>query len=353
MQWRTVADTLDATRIDCFLETKDGFLYAGADCGGIFRSSDNGNSWAFISDSLPWRCISSLASDTQSTIFTGTFLAGVWKSTNKGINWEKTDSGISNPEILALVINNYGHLFVGTGGAKIFRSTDAGNYWTHNDSGVTREVIWSLAHFKDSNLVAGGAAGEIFLTNDEGEKWTQVATLNSTPKTLIATFSGHLFAASDGVYYSEDKGKQWLQVNSGLTNLLVWSLAADSFGYVYVGTESGIFRSTQPVNSVKSTEEQFSVSFVLLQNYPNPFNPKTIINYQLPINSWVTLKVYTVLGEEVSTLVNEFQASGFKSVEFNADKLPSGLYFYKLTAGYPSSGSELAFTEVKKLVLIK
>ena len=85
--------------------------------------------------------------------------------------------------------------------------------------------------------------------------------------------------------------------------------------------------------------------FALQQNYPNPFNPTTVISYQLPVASYVTLKVYDMLGREVATLMNGAQDAGYKSVEFSAANLPSGIYTYKLTAG--------TFVEVKKMLMIK
>ncbi len=85
--------------------------------------------------------------------------------------------------------------------------------------------------------------------------------------------------------------------------------------------------------------------YTLSQNYPNPFNPSTVISYQLPVDSWVTLKVYTMLGEEVTTLAHEFQASGVKSLVWDASGLASGMYYYRLQAGN--------FTETKKILLTK
>ena len=80
-------------------------------------------------------------------------------------------------------------------------------------------------------------------------------------------------------------------------------------------------------------------------NYPNPFNPKTIINYQLSMFNFISLKVYDILGNEVATLVNERQNAGTYSVEWDASNYPSGVYFYKLQAG--------EFVETKKMTLIK
>ena len=85
--------------------------------------------------------------------------------------------------------------------------------------------------------------------------------------------------------------------------------------------------------------------YALYQNYPNPFNPSTVISYQLSTSSNVTLKVYDILGREIKTLVNQRQNAGAYHVPFDASRLSSGVYFYKLEAGN--------FVETKKLVLLK
>jgi hypothetical protein len=86
-------------------------------------------------------------------------------------------------------------------------------------------------------------------------------------------------------------------------------------------------------------------SFILYQNYPNPFNPTTTINYSVPKQSFVTIKVYDVLGREVATLVNENKPVGNYSIQFNANKLTSGIYFYGMESG--------SYSQAKKLLLLK
>lgn len=85
--------------------------------------------------------------------------------------------------------------------------------------------------------------------------------------------------------------------------------------------------------------------FKLSQNYPNPFNPKTNIKYQIPWNSFVSLKVFNNIGQEVAVLVNESLSPGTYETAFDASKYPSGVYYYKLTAD--------GFSETKRMVLIK
>ena len=85
--------------------------------------------------------------------------------------------------------------------------------------------------------------------------------------------------------------------------------------------------------------------FKLEQNYPNPFNPTTTIQYQLPQDARVTLKIYDILGSEVATLVNEEQEAGYKEVQFTGSNIASGMYVYRLQAG--------DFISTKKMMLLK
>lgn len=85
--------------------------------------------------------------------------------------------------------------------------------------------------------------------------------------------------------------------------------------------------------------------YSLSQNYPNPFNPVTYIRYEIPEASLVTIKVYDISGKEIMSLVNEIKNYGRYEVQFNADNLSTGVFYYKLTAGN--------FTQVRKMILIK
>ena len=107
------------------------------------------------------------------------------------------------------------------------------------------------------------------------------------------------------------------------------------------GTTDNSLENTTAVNDHSGKP----LSFELLQNYPNPFNPSTMINFTLSQRSFVTLKIFNVLGKEIATLINSQKEPGTYIVNFNAGKLSNGVYFYKLTAGNYSS--------VKKMILMK
>lgn len=101
----------------------------------------------------------------------------------------------------------------------------------------------------------------------------------------------------------------------------------------------------QVITDVRELDEQIPYNFSLAQNFPNPFNPTTTIHYQIATGGNVSLKIYDVLGKEITTLVNEFQNVGNYSIQLDASKLASGIYFYVLHSG--------SFMDVKKMILLR
>jgi hypothetical protein len=147
------------------------------------------------------------------------------------------------------------------------------------------------------------------------------------------------------------------------TNTAPWPTDADGTGYTIVlldaakkhtlpenWSRSGQFggspgRQNHSTDVKGPIERVLPLRFVLEQNYPNPFNPATRINFCIPDDKLVTLKIFDLLGREIAVLVNGKKQAGIHSVDWNAIGFPSGVYFYRLQAG--------SFTETKKLVLLK
>ena len=138
-----------------------------------------------------------------------------------------------------------------------------------------------------------------------------------------------------------------------------------SIGFTSV---SGLSFFDKPVSVEDDETANVPRVYDLFQNYPNPFNPSTLINYQIPNAGYVTLIVYDVLGNEVATLVDEEKSAGSYEVKFSAiggsasggdaSALSSGIYFYRIQAGDPSTGSPegqagQSFVETKKMVLLR
>ena len=140
---------------------------------------------------------------------------------------------------------------------------------------------------------------------------------------------------------SKEYNFQWAQYNEG-NNFGFWKEHIDDLLINFFPAESAA-----PVENL-----EISNIYFLMQNYPNPFNPTTTISFTIPNNgkrSVVYLRIYDILGREISTLVNDYKSAGNYKIEFNASTanggLPSGVYFYKLTSGN--------FSETKKMLLIK
>jgi hypothetical protein len=118
--------------------------------------------------------------------------------------------------------------------------------------------------------------------------------------------------------------------------------------YLYAGTyDAGICyrKLADLLVNIALRNLQNPDKFILNQNYPNPFNPSTTISFSLPSHSFVSLKVFDLLGKEVATIVSEELPAGNYKRIWNAENLASGIYFYRLQAGN--------FTETKKLILMK
>lgn len=143
-----------------------------------------------------------------------------------------------------------------------------------------------------------------------------------------------------------------VRISAVLPNGKLWSNAAmvNNNQAVFTVPDQTLQYRVEAVTLPGSTTDvednpNIPVEFNLNQNYPNPFNPATTISYALPVNGFVTLKVYDILGKEVVMLVNEEKQAGRYAVNFDASNLASGTYIYRLTAG--------SSTQIKKMILMK
>jgi hypothetical protein len=111
-----------------------------------------------------------------------------------------------------------------------------------------------------------------------------------------------------------------------------------------------VLASSSP-NKVEREQAAMPLTFDLKQNYPNPFNPSTMLRYELPMNSHVTLRMYSILGQLVAELVNSKQSAGQYQMNWNAN-VASGVYIYRLEA-VSSSDPSKQFVDVKKMILMR
>lgn len=146
-----------------------------------------------------------------------------------------------------------------------------------------------------------------------------------------------VIGASSGLV-SNDSLKLHITIGQPLVGVVQNNSYIMQSGFWY--QTSGLISDVEEVPGVKLPTE-----FRLWQNYPNPFNPTTVISYALPKQSFVTLRIYDVLGRVVQTLLEETQEAGIYKVRLDASGSASGVYFYRLVAG--------SFVDTKRLMLVR
>jgi photosystem II stability/assembly factor-like uncharacterized protein len=344
------------------------------DNGLIIKTTDAGNSWFEQEGGQDYYLNDLHFFDDQIGLICGgrNSLSGgkILRTTNGGNQWnEITFSSIYSPRFWTVYFldNNLGWT-VGTNEI-IFRTTDGGVTWdslAYLGGGGWQNYHFGI-YFLDSlngnicgwtNFGSGFYLGIIHKTSDGGYSWTVVAEVGYGSFNSFAYHAGSNSLYSVGneserwpyikskIFKSLDGGNHWDEVsNPGLERLNKVAFAGPRGWIVGNGT---ILKSY--------IEETINPSeFNLMQNYPNPFNPDTKIKYKIPVLSFVTLKVYDVLGNDIATIVSEEKPVGSYEVEFSAIggsasggdayTLTSGIYFYQLRSGN--------FVETKKMVLLK
>jgi len=382
---------------------KKGNLYAGTEGDGIYHSTDKGKTWIRFSSGLNDLTVRHIAINLKDYIYVGTgsgggifaSSGGVFRSTNEGIDWKYVGvSGTSS----GVVVNSKDQLFAASsrydpyssiGGGLLLRSNDDGISWpdtllntfitgvnidsadniftiTNNilrsiDNGITFEKLYvQTNYYSPINSIFFDEANEVFYTQDgrvsrstdNGKSWATLGNgLNGNIYAIIADNNHNIYAAAyygNGIYCLKNNSNVRITDNTGLTdtNFSIYNWAKDTNGNLYCGTITGkVFYGIYSPSNVEESNNLFPLKFNLEQNYPNPFNPTTIINYQIPKRGLVVLKVYDILGREVTTLVNEEKQAGSYEVEFNGSSFSSGVYFYRIEAG--------SFSDTKKLLLLK
>ncbi|MCX6135971.1 MAG: T9SS type A sorting domain-containing protein [Ignavibacteriales bacterium] len=338
---------------------------------GLYRSNDNGNRWDYTGAYGNWGY--SHREDFGSIlvrgaeVFAGSWGGQIFHSTKNGGYGTWTCSlldstkvppytGPPGPEIHSIVIKG-SNIFVAAGGSwGVMCSTDGGLKWKSVNAGLTNILmnheVYQLVAI-DSCLFAATGGGVFFSTNN-GVNWT--AANNGLPnqpwdthpdvRTLLAVGTKLYVPYGPKIFLSTNYGTSWSAVDSSLTSSIN-ALSSDGSSY-FAGTARGIWRrplSEMVPTSVKQSPSPLPENYSLSQNYPNPFNPNTWIEYSIPQQSHVTIKIFDLLGREVAVLVNEKKDAGRYSVQWNASAMPSGIYFYRLEAN--------GRIEIKKAIVMK
>ena len=166
---------------------------------------------------------------------------------------------------------------------------------------------------------------------DDGENWMSIN--NGLTDTLIASLVvnsiDHLFASTgDGIFRSIDNGDSWEKISDEI----VQNLSVNSIDFLFCSSHGIVLRSSY-ATSVHDYKINHPENWYLAQNYPNPFNPTTTIKYYLPESGRIALKVYSLTGQEIETLIDDFHPAGEHEINWSAKGMSSGIYFYRLQTG--------------------
>jgi outer membrane protein assembly factor BamB len=247
------------------------------------------------------------------------------------------------------VIDGNGTLYVGSLDSKLYaiNTADGNIKWSLLSTGPIR----STAALSNSGIVYfGNDAGQLSAVDSAGNlKWKYLhPTAISSP---LLYNKGTLYAAGEDAvvlafFDGEDPFSQAPRAGTNRQSDGIAGTKVPVWGTFQGNNQRTGAQSSQIGTGVSAKPVPIPKSFSLSQNYPNPFNPTTVIRFDVPGSSQVVLKVYSLFGQEVATLVNERKSAGSYEISFDAgSRLASGLYFYRMQAGN--------FTETKKLLLIK
>jgi hypothetical protein len=212
------------------------------------------------------------------------------------------------------------------GGTAVFTfdsDTLIGNFICDNISSISATL--------QNNTTLTGSIDSASLTIDASSKWNVTAvsyiTTLSDANGISGTSVTNIYGNGFNVFYNSSlSGNSWL---GGLTYALL-----NGGKLLPMGT-----------TGVSDQASALPISFNLFQNYPNPFNPSTTIGFQLPADGYVSLKIFDIVGHEISSILDAYKPAGNYSINFSASELPSGVYIYVLKSG--------SFIQAKKMQLLK
>ena len=361
--WTSAAGNLSGADAYDIFAFNENLAWIGAGDGTIYKTTNGGVNWTFSVPSPTSPFIDGLYFYDNNLGFafgdpgTSPHTWRYWVTTNGGSTWTdysanfpvpgSTEAGWNN----GFWTNDTAHIWICSNNSIIYRGSLRGAFTATTVSALYQ---FGLA-FQDNNtgvaIVNNSSASLPNLrTTNGGVAW---ASTSFTPTGIAygiknAPTSGsweYWISGTSNIYWSTDNGITFSsqQTLTAPGNCLsMYNVQAGWCG----GNTGQIYHYTSPhVVGIKNVNNEVPNNYSLSQNYPNPFNPTTTINFSIPSSNNVSLKIYDIVGNEVMTVVNGFKQAGSYSVNIDASRLSSGVYFYTITAGN--------FKDTKKMMLTK
>ena len=297
-----------------FFSFRGDTVWSSAHSGYVMRSTNDGINWYNqpVHDSLELYTvyfINPLTGWTAGGVYRGDGL--IFKTTNAGVTWFQQWRQLYTHFYTIWFVNDMTGYAVALYGY-IMKTINGGNSWFVLESGV-HYILFAIEF---PNLDTGYASGQnanILKTTNAGGTWTKLLLPSGIDSSV--TFGRMTFrSASTG-----------------------WVIGDD--GIILKTTNGGVVVGVRPIGNTIPTK------FSLSQNYPNPFNPSTNIKFTLPKTTSTKLTIFDINGREVKTILNDILQAGEYKINFNADNMTSGVYFYRLWTEY--------YSDSKKMILIK
>ena len=359
--WQPFAD-LNARGIRA-LTRSDSAIFAGTSTDGLQKSTDGGSTWFPIMTSVRDSYIQTTEA-RGNTVLAATFSHGVYRSTDNGSSWTPVGPSLQDPDVAGFTFIDSTVFAATLTAGFIFRSTDDGVTWIPSGNGLTTHSSTQKVLPLGSDLFAAVNDG-VYRSTNHGASWSLAVNGMSHTFILSLAINGNTLFAGTGdgfVYRSTDHGNQWVQVSDGLpligSTSAVFAISFNGPNALLGTYSTGVWwRPASEILSSVTDQHTAPASYELEQNYPNPFNPTTTIRFSLPSQSpvkaegragegsFVSLKVYDMLGREVATLVNEDLKPGRYERTFDGSGLASGVYYYRIQAG--------SFVASRKVLLLK
>ena len=343
------------------------------------RTFDRGLTWDTVSLSAPdaYSSLSFINRDTGWISGANEFNVNcIWKTINGGVTLiQQTDTtGLGKIFFLKNKVNSeyYGWHYSLNGDNKLWKTTNSGNNWFQ----ITRPPAQYLGYFYfiDSNTgwftYGGGSAGGTYRTINGGNSWLiQYLPISSN---LLSTITKFRVINYDTIFGAG--GSKWL--GGGRINGIVWKTTNGGINWGYqetvdtsyhfgggdaiyfINSTSGwMYGSGDGVHTtngggpiiltnIKNNNEIIAKNYILFQNFPNPFNAKSKIKYQILISADIKIKIFSIEGKEINTLINKHQSYGIYEIILDGSNFSSGVYFYSLIINEK-------IIDTKKLVILK
>jgi photosystem II stability/assembly factor-like uncharacterized protein len=272
------------------------------------------------------------------------------KSVDGGEGWTPQTAGSHDYIFASIFFINENIGWVCGYSGKIFKTVNGGTNWIEQDSHTDLD-LHSIFFINMQKGWAVGQEGIILVTSDGGDTWITQTSPTSSKLSEVQFLNeniGYACGSDNTILKTLEGGTDWHQQNSGSDAMFsdIVFLSPDT-GYC-VGWEGTILKTVNGgvgTNSIEISDMKLPKKVRLYQNHPNPFNPSTKIKFTLHKSEFVELKVFNILGKEVTTLVSNKLNQGNHTYTFDSKNLASGIYYYQLVAG--------EFQDVKKMILLR